>query len=301
MPSPPLLAYRMREDVKAGDFPLLCEHLLARRYDPPSFNLLVFAAQCQDPDIGPLITKLLIEKGGRDPNKKTKDITPILMASQNGYAGTVRELLLHNADPDITIFEDNTTPLFMASQNNHIEVVKLLLEMGHANPNIIETTNHISPVLVACSHANEEVVELLLKHGADPNIPSISGTTALEMAILHGNVRMLQALGNAGADVNREIKETFSRPIFVASIRGLPEIVDKLVQFGADLQATTLDGVTALHVACKAGQVSVVDYLVNKVKVATNKRTTRGETPLSFTIDVDKKPVRSISVLQLKY
>lgn len=48
--------------------------------------------------------------------------------AQNGHVEIVRELLTHNADPNLTTWDDSTSALFMAAQEGHAQVVKLLLE-----------------------------------------------------------------------------------------------------------------------------------------------------------------------------
>lgn len=92
-------------------------------------------------------------------------------------------LLTKGADPNLTWPPDQKdTPLASAIRSNKTADVKLLLEMGHANPNLAikqkqtsDNQNIIEPPLhLALKNHNEEMVQLLLSHGADPN--SVSET-----------------------------------------------------------------------------------------------------------------------------
>lgn len=50
------------------------------------------------------------------------------------------------------------------------------------------------PLLWACGHGKESAVEMLLAHGADPNVPSEDGITALLTACAAGETRIVKML-----------------------------------------------------------------------------------------------------------
>ncbi len=76
------------------------------------------------------IKVLLANKADVNVVRKTDGLTPLFMASQEGYVEGVELLLANNADVNAATIDDGTTPLYMAKQEHHAEVEKLLLAAG---------------------------------------------------------------------------------------------------------------------------------------------------------------------------
>ena len=126
---------------------------------------------------------------------------------------------------DIVIF----TPAFQAVLNNNIAVLKLLLAYG-ADINFKNYYEaNIGLLIQAFSQKSYEMVEFLIKNGIDlKNCTDTSGKTALHHALENGfNLK----------------------------------IIKLLLDNGADLKATALNGKTPMHSAVEAENLKMVKFL----------------------------------------
>ncbi len=151
---------------------------------------------------------------------KTKPQTALVMALSTGLHEEVREALASGAnihDPDPLYGE---TPLAAAISSGMIETVKALLK-GGADVNRVGANG--SPLHVAIGTGNLAVVRLLLDSGADPNQRGKFGVTPFMIASGMG-----------------------------AGIFGSTELVDLLLQRGADFHAKDDARGTALDMSAHA-------------------------------------------------
>jgi len=94
------------------------------------------------------------------------------------------------------------------------------------------------------------------------NNPQFGDLTSLGTAVAFDLVDIVQGLLEQGADVNAKIKNQ-STPLHDAAKRGLPQMVSILLKMGADVTAKDRDGASPLHVAAGAGHHSVVLLLLD--------------------------------------
>ena len=104
-------------------------------------------------------------------------------------------------------------------------------------------------------------IELLVGAGADLNLQSIWGHTALIWAALRGGSEIVQALISAGANLNLQNKAGDTALIW-AALRGDTKVVQSLVEAGADLDLQNQWGDTALIFAAHEGHLEAVQALV---------------------------------------
>ena len=86
------------------------------------------------------------------------------------------------------------------TRKGHTETVKLLLDKG-ADVNM-NTDNGDTALIEASDNGHIEIVKLLLDKGADVNAKNVVGNTALILAAAGGHSRIVSMLLNNGADVN---------------------------------------------------------------------------------------------------
>lgn len=85
---------------------------------------------------------------------------------------------------------------------------------------------------------------------------------ALHMAIEKRDVKLVEVLINAGADINIESKNY--SPLGLAVYTGLKELVALIVSSGAAIDALPSLGYTALHQACFSEFGDIINYLLRK-------------------------------------
>ncbi len=134
----------------------------------------------------------------------------------------------------------------------------------------------------AARNGNLQEIKHLIAHGANVNIRTVLGSTALHWAARKGHAAIVEYLVSHGADVNasNEYSET---ALHWSAWNGHVGIIKLLVSQGAIVNAHNENGNTALHLAAREGHASAVEYLV-KNGADTNIRNEDGNTPLYWAV-----------------
>jgi len=150
-------------------------------------------------------------------------------------------------------------PLFQAIQKADTDAVKRLLSRG-LSPNAQDAEG--TPALMAAAlYAGADCVQALLDRGANPNAPNAAGATALMWAI--PDVAKVKLLLAHGANVNARSSNLQRTPLLVAaSYPGTVDILQLLLDKGADIHARDRNKVHALGRATLTADVAVVRFLV---------------------------------------
>ena len=212
------------------------------------------------------MVKLLLANGVTKEtiNKANKDgKTPLYYACYKNNIEMVR-LLLANGITKETINkagDDGDTPLHWACFNNNIEMVKLLLAKGVTKETINKADDcGETPLYYACD--NIEMVRLLLGNGVTKetiNKANNNGRTLLYYACYKNNIEMVQLLLEHGADINKA--NTYGNTLlFDACLVNNIEMVSLLLENGADINKALLD-----YIARRKAQDDQIGILVKSV------------------------------------
>ncbi|CAH0699463.1 unnamed protein product [Spodoptera exigua] len=181
------------------------------------------------------VARLLLEHGA-DPNKRYFFGAEINLVSDPEY---LELLLTFGANPD-SRDRAGLTPLMKAArQRKGLDAVLLLISFGADVNAMADARNDYRTVMhYAVLSGNPEVVNLMIKQGARVNYEcnEFSKPSPLDLAILKGDVTMLQMLLAAGAQVNAS-SSVIGSPLHVAcsdNITNRKEIVQILLESGAD-------------------------------------------------------------------
>lgn len=219
------------------------------------------------------IVELLLARGA-DKNAQAGDglYTPLHFAVLRGHKEVVKLLLDSMADME-TANEDGQTPLQLAAMYGHEEIVSMLLNAG-ANMDVQDKEANC-PLHVAVWQGHVGVVRLLLRTHGNRNSQR---ATPLHVAAENGGLQVINELLNAGADKEAQNRKG-STPLHIAAREGHEEIVKLLLERQAKIEARDDEGWTALHFGCQNGHTEVVNELLN---AGANKeaRTKKGWTPL---------------------
>ena len=173
-------------------------------------------------------------------------------AARNKDQQTVRQLLKQRVDVNVRA-HDGSTALLWAVHWNDVDTADLLIRAGaEVNAaNDLRTT----PLSLACTNANAALVERLLAAGANANTPIATGQTPVMTCAGTGSVAAVRLLIAGGADVNAKEPSQHQTALMWAAAEKHPDVVKTLIDHGADLQARTKKGFTALHFAARAGDI----------------------------------------------
>ena len=111
------------------------------------------------------------------------------------------------------------------------------------------------------------LVTSLLQNGADGNARDASGATLLMMAAGSGNLAVVEALLAARVDVNAVDEQGWGalmKAAYNAELdRGFPDVVQALIDAGANIEATIAYGIRPLMLAAGYGETAVVEALLD--------------------------------------
>ena len=133
--------------------------------------------------------------------------------------------------------------LLEAAYSSDAAMVRKLLEEG-ADPNVISSEGD-TPLIIAATQGSTEISRILLEHKADANTKNNDGSTALLIATsaYTDNSELVQLLVERGADVSVTGKNG-QTPLHRAARGGMVKAMRALLEHGADPNAKDKDGVT---------------------------------------------------------
>jgi len=158
--------------------------------------------------------------------------------------------------------------LIKAAEFDKYNLVNCLLKNG-ANVSA-ENEKGIPAIIYAAGFGNSEILELLIENGADVNATNYENQTVLQFMIasvfssIHPNVtELVRKVINKGAYVNA-VDSTGDTSLIWAARSGHLDIVKMLLEFEATIDATNYQGYTPLLWAAENKHLDSAQYLVEK-------------------------------------
>ena len=128
------------------------------------------------------------------------------------------------------------------------EVLQAIIDHG-AKCKCSKDKNNKTALMIASEKCNEGAINVLLNAGADPNITDVDGFTCLQRAVDgDGSKEILQAILDHGADVNATNKHN-QTALMAASKKGNIDAINVLLNAGANPHIANINGCTWLHCA----------------------------------------------------
>ncbi|XP_062586283.1 uncharacterized protein LOC134247893 [Saccostrea cucullata] len=221
--------------------------------------------------------ELLVTGAGGTFLVQNKGTTPLITACRGGYESVVKELI--KAKADVNLQAESHTPLSLACSGGHAGVVQDLIKAGANVNHPVPLGIYYSRTPLEAAYKNDQssIKKDLLEAGVDANLESVQ-TTPLIMACERGDIRVVQQLLDAGANVNLKCESGDYTPLTMACKGGHMSIVEKLLDARADVNLID-ENDTPLTAACKGGSLSTVEKLLD-AGAGVNIQDSEGRTPL---------------------
>ena len=189
------------------------------------------------------IAMFLLNRGAVGDSMSYVEQTGLYIASSRGYADVVRSLIDHGADLN-AICQD-----YHGDYDNDVKW---------------------TPLHGAIYNGHRDIAILILGGGADTEILSSLGQTALYMASSRGYADVVQSLIDCRADLNTkcqdmtdELRDETQTPLHVAIDKENWDTVHLLLEAGADTEVRNSWDLTALFMALSGGRADIVQELID--------------------------------------
>lgn len=156
------------------------------------------------------------------------------------------------------------------------------------HPDDVDTVDGMgrTPLCWAAARGDDRTVAILLAYGADPNTMDVQITTAVSYAAEHGYTKVCRLLLEAGADLDPKLSnglKTGSALNCAARNSKDPLCFKTLLDFGADIESSGVDGKTSLIHVARTNNVSFA-LLLLEYGADINAISITGQTPLTTAI-----------------
>lgn len=193
------------------------------------------------------------------------------LACRNGRLEIARWLLKRGADLERRGFFGGTG-LHWASLNGHLETVRFLVEAG-ADIEAVDHQFKTTPISWANEGRRSEVVDFLLARGA---------RCTASQAAAFGRLDVLRTVLEREPGRSWETGRDVPSPLWQAARFGRKQVVEWLIERGADVNAPTVAGETPLHAAASGNDPEILRILLRH-GANPNVRSDSGVTPLHAT------------------
>ena len=220
---------------------------------------------------------------GIDPNYKPeggysariRGQSPLHLAIATGNAEIV-SLLLENGADAFAADSSGATPLHVATQYGHKPLVKMLVKVMGARAHARDK-NGTTPLHIAARQGHRDLVAQLLfieNKGLRQRIEKFL-TSQL------GN----DAANNTDLSYLVDVKNDFGlSPLHYAALAGREEVVELLLQQGANINTFNAQGLTPLFLASRDGHEGVVELLSSQQEANLESGDAEAHTPLCVAV-----------------
>ena len=156
-------------------------------------------------------------------------------------------------------------------------------KLNKISVNATDNSNQTPLMYACCDGGRLDNIKILIQNGADIQASSSDGSTVLHFASRNSNqevVEFLLKLNEISVNATDNFNQT---PLMDACCDGgRLDNIKMLIQNGADIQASSSNGSTVLHLASELSNQEVVEFLLKLNEISVNATDKRNQTPLIY-------------------
>ena len=231
------------------------------------------------------VIELLLKENADVNIQDVEGATALMAAIENEHSEVVECLLQSKADPYIVAYIEGVevTALLLAVCNGNTDIVKVLIDNSEPNTDEIEKT-----VVISCLYSESTLITFLsnklpyltndqielldscvkgdlgtvvMKTLDSPDTPLVLGLTPLMVASSYGHDDIVEALIQAGANVNKQESYYGLTPLCFAVSDQFTSIVEMLLENGANPNVIAMNK-TPLDVANESENETIFELLI---------------------------------------
>ena len=154
-------------------------------------------------------------------------------------------------------------------------------KLNKISVNATDNSNQTPLMYACCDGGRLDNIKMLIQNGADIQASSSDGSTVLHLASRNSNqevVEFLLKLNEISVNATDNFNQT---PLMDACCDGgRLDNIKMLIRNGADIQASSSNGSTVLHLASELSNQEVVEFLLKLNEISVNATDNSNQTPL---------------------
>jgi len=242
------------------------------------------------------VTKILIQKGADINSQDEEGSPPLEVACLYNHFGIVKLLFNHNVD--ITINNDGYTALHAAATASNPKMIEFLLDAGFDVNARDNNGTDWAPLHWAAEEGYAKAVKLLVKRGADIYSRNLEGFTPLHLVSRNGYLDLVEFFVIECNFQNLDVPlPDGTTPLHLACMNQNKEVVELLVQKGANVHLSDKENKNSLHYAAKSAYSELIEFILAQ-GVDVLQKDIHGKSPSDYVPRACGNAIKQLEVAQ---